>query len=178
MIGSLAIMLLGATASATPCESVASLKLDKASITSAQMVAEGPAPARGRGRGAPAAPPGNAQARGGGAPNTARGNAPPAMIPEHCRLQLVLTPSSDSHIEMEMWLPPLDKWNGKFMGVGNGGFAGSIQGLTNEMPQALRLVIPVKYGIKNIKRIGRIEFADKRPVDYWAEQGYDWFAGL
>ena len=42
----------------------------------------------------------------------------------------------------------------------------------------LRLVIPVKYGIKNIKRIGRIEFLDKRPGDYWAEQGYDWYAGL
>ena len=57
MIGSLAIMLLGATASSTPCESLASLKLDKASITSAQTVAEGPAPARGAGRGAPGAPP-------------------------------------------------------------------------------------------------------------------------
>jgi DMSO/TMAO reductase YedYZ molybdopterin-dependent catalytic subunit len=42
----------------------------------------------------------------------------------------------------------------------------------------LRLSMPVKYGIKNIKRIGRIEFTDKRPADYWAEQGYDWFAGL
>jgi feruloyl esterase len=51
---------------------------------------------------------------------------------------LVLKPSSDSLIQMEMWLPT-DNWNGKFMGVGNGGFAGSIQGLTNEMPQALRL---------------------------------------
>jgi feruloyl esterase len=40
---------------------------------------------------------------------------------------------------MEMWLPPAGQWNGKFMGVGNGGFAGSIQGRTNEMPQALRL---------------------------------------
>ena len=42
----------------------------------------------------------------------------------------------------------------------------------------LRLVIPVKYGIKNIKRIGRIEYADKRGDDYWAERGYDWYAGL
>jgi len=42
-------------------------------------------------------------------------------------------------IKMEMWLPPVDKWNGKFMGVGNGGFAGSIQGLATDMPQALRL---------------------------------------
>ena len=42
----------------------------------------------------------------------------------------------------------------------------------------LRLVIPVKYGIKNIKRIGSIEFTDSRPDDYWAERGYDWYAGL
>ena len=61
------------------------------------------------------------------------------MIPAHCRVQLVLKPTSDSLINMELWLPPADKWNGKFMGVGNGGFAGSIQGLNNEMPQALRL---------------------------------------
>ncbi len=42
----------------------------------------------------------------------------------------------------------------------------------------LRLVIPVKYGIKNIKLITRIAFAAARPADYWAEQGYDWYAGL
>ena len=53
MIGSIAFMLLGAAAAATPCESLAGLKLDKATITSAQMVPEGPAPARGRGRGQP-----------------------------------------------------------------------------------------------------------------------------
>lgn len=42
----------------------------------------------------------------------------------------------------------------------------------------LRLVTPVKYGIKSIKRIGLIRFQDERPTDYWAERGYDWFAGL
>ena len=42
----------------------------------------------------------------------------------------------------------------------------------------LRLVIPVKYGIKNIKRIGSIQFTDQRPEDYWANEGYDWYAGL
>jgi len=42
----------------------------------------------------------------------------------------------------------------------------------------LRLVMPVKYGIKNIKRIGRIEYTNKRPADYWAEQGYDYYSGL
>lgn len=42
----------------------------------------------------------------------------------------------------------------------------------------LRLVIPVKYGIKNIKRIGTITYTDLRPADFWAEEGYDWYAGL
>src|SRR5262245_49106853 len=144
MIGSIALVLLSAAAAATPCESLTGLKLDQATITTAQMVPEGPAPARGGGRargaaaGAPAA---NAQApRGGAAANAPATPAQaPAMIPAHCRLEVVLKPTSDSLINMEMWLPPADKWNGKFMGVGNGGFAGSIQGLANDMPQALRL---------------------------------------
>lgn len=42
----------------------------------------------------------------------------------------------------------------------------------------LRLIIPIKYGIKSLKRVGRIFFSDERPDDYWAERGYDWFAGL
>jgi Oxidoreductase molybdopterin binding domain len=42
----------------------------------------------------------------------------------------------------------------------------------------LRLVIPTKYGIKNIKRIGTITYTDQRPPDFWAQQGYDWYAGL
>lgn len=50
--------------------------------------------------------------------------------------------------------------------------------LTSERGAPLRLVIPVKYGIKNIKRIGSIRFTAERPTDYWAERGYDWFAGL
>ena len=41
----------------------------------------------------------------------------------------------------------------------------------------LRLVTTTKYGIKQIKRIGRIEFTNERPADYWAEQGYDWYSG-
>ncbi len=42
----------------------------------------------------------------------------------------------------------------------------------------LRLLIPTKYGIKNLKRIGTIKFTNERPKDYWAERGYDWYAGL
>ncbi len=51
--------------------------------------------------------------------------------------------------------------------------------LNPEHGAPLRLIIPVKYGIKNLKRIGRIFFAkNERPSDYWTEQGYDWYAGL
>jgi DMSO/TMAO reductase YedYZ molybdopterin-dependent catalytic subunit len=42
----------------------------------------------------------------------------------------------------------------------------------------LRLIIPVKYGYKSLKRIGVIKFSDTRPKDYWAMFGYDYFAGL
>ncbi|MGZ5492397.1 MAG: molybdopterin-dependent oxidoreductase [Thermoanaerobaculia bacterium] len=41
----------------------------------------------------------------------------------------------------------------------------------------LRLAIPVKYGIKNIKQIGLIRYTNVRPADFWAERGYDWYAG-
>lgn len=42
----------------------------------------------------------------------------------------------------------------------------------------LRLAIPVKYGIKNIKQVALIRYTNERPGDYWAEEGYDYFAGL
>ncbi len=42
----------------------------------------------------------------------------------------------------------------------------------------LRLMVPVKYGIKSLKRIGTISFSNERPPDYWYERGYDYFSGL
>lgn len=42
----------------------------------------------------------------------------------------------------------------------------------------IRLVTPFKYGIKQIKRIGSIEFIDERPTDYWTERGYDLHSGF
>jgi DMSO/TMAO reductase YedYZ molybdopterin-dependent catalytic subunit len=42
----------------------------------------------------------------------------------------------------------------------------------------LRLIIPVKYGIKSLKRIGSMYFDNERPPDYWFERGYDYFSGL
>ncbi len=42
----------------------------------------------------------------------------------------------------------------------------------------LRLIIPVKYGVKNLKRIGTLWFSDPPPADFWAERGYDYHVGL
>ncbi len=42
----------------------------------------------------------------------------------------------------------------------------------------LRLSTPLKYGIKQIKRIGTIRFSADRPSDYWHERGYDWYSHL
>jgi DMSO/TMAO reductase YedYZ molybdopterin-dependent catalytic subunit len=41
----------------------------------------------------------------------------------------------------------------------------------------LRLAIPIKYGVKSLKRIGTLRYTDVRPADYWAERGYDWYLG-
>lgn len=50
--------------------------------------------------------------------------------------------------------------------------------LSNEHGGPLRLIIPVKYGVKNIKWLASIDFSDKEPKDYWAERNYDKFGGL
>ena len=50
--------------------------------------------------------------------------------------------------------------------------------VTEEHGAPLRLCIPTKYGIKNIKQIGKIRYTNERPKDYWTERGYDFYAGL
>jgi DMSO/TMAO reductase YedYZ molybdopterin-dependent catalytic subunit len=42
----------------------------------------------------------------------------------------------------------------------------------------LRLIIPVKYGVKNLKCIGKMFFSDTPPRDYWHENGYVYDAAL
>lgn len=54
--------------------------------------------------------------------------------------------------------------NGKPLPMGNG--------------YPLRLIIPVKYGVKHLKRLGTLFFSNDRPRDYWFEQGYDYYCGL
>ena len=53
------------------------------------------------------------------------GPARTVSLPSFCRVKGVLRPTSDSQIAFEVWLPA-DDWNGRFQGIGNGGFAGAI----------------------------------------------------
>jgi feruloyl esterase len=112
------LMLTGALtypamAGAATCESLAALTLPNTTITMAQPVAAGAFAAPG--------------ARAG------RGSAM-ADLPAFCRVAATLTPSSDSDIKVEVWLPAAaggsggqaSGWNGKFQAVGNGAWSGAI----------------------------------------------------
>lgn len=50
--------------------------------------------------------------------------------------------------------------------------------LTQHHGAPLRLYMPIKYGYKQLKRIGLIAYTDNKPDDYWTKLGYDWYAGL
>jgi feruloyl esterase len=47
-------------------------------------------------------------------------------LPAFCRVEATARPTTDSEIKFEVWIPPVDAWNGKFEGVGNGGYSGAI----------------------------------------------------
>ena len=94
-----------------PAPILKSLKLANTTITLAEAVAAGPFVPPGRAGGPPpAAAPAAAPAGRGGAPAT-----PPLMLPAYCRVAATLTPSSDSDIKIEVWLPS-EGWNGKYPG--------------------------------------------------------------
>ena len=96
------------SADAAACDKLAAaLKLPNAKVTATHVIAAGQF-----------TPPGG---RGGGGASKAY-----ADLPAFCRVELTLTPSSDSDIKSEVWLP-MAGWNGRFQQVGNGAFAGSIQ---------------------------------------------------
>jgi feruloyl esterase len=101
------ITAIAAHLTAATCDSLGGLKLTNTSITTAAVVPAG----------AFTMPP--------GAPVSPFGGPSFKKVPEFCRVQGVIQPSSDSHIEFEVWLPS-SGWNGKYHGEGNGGFAGSI----------------------------------------------------
>jgi feruloyl esterase len=97
-----AVCALTARARAASCESLATLALPDTKITLARVVPAGEFVQDGRGR--------------AGAYKT---------VPEFCRVAATLTPSSDSDIKIEVWLPTAN-WNRKLQAVGNGGWAGVI----------------------------------------------------
>src|SRR6202035_4825975 len=94
-----AIILAATQASAATCASLAGLALDDTTITAAQSIPAGTYTA----------------------PD---GEAFPGL-PAFCRVAATLTPSSDSSIKIEVWLPETT-WNGRFLGTGGGGFQGVI----------------------------------------------------
>jgi len=52
------------------------------------------------------------------------------------------------------------------------------QPLTVDHGAPLRLLVPVKLGLKNVKAITRITYMEKEPRDYWAERGYSRYDGI
>ena len=109
MIANIAVLFFSAALAApTPCASLKSISLPNTTITLAESVAAGtftpPTPQAGGGQ---------------------RGGQPAALpVPAFCRVAATLRPSSDSEIDMEVWMP--ENWNGKFQFVGGGGWAGVI----------------------------------------------------
>ena len=72
-----------------------------------------------------ACPPGNSLPPP--APDATAGSKSPPLVglPGFCRVAATASPSSDSIIKIEVWMPAAN-WNGRFEGVGNGGWAGNI----------------------------------------------------
>jgi feruloyl esterase len=54
-----------------------------------------------------------------------RSNNAISNLPPFCRVAGLIAPTKESEIGFEVWLP-LENWNGKYSGVGNGGWAGTI----------------------------------------------------
>jgi DMSO/TMAO reductase YedYZ molybdopterin-dependent catalytic subunit len=52
------------------------------------------------------------------------------------------------------------------------------QPLTVEHGAPLRLLVPVKLGLKNVKAITRITYSAEEPRDYWAKYGYSSYDGI
>jgi hypothetical protein len=90
---------------AASCESLTSLSLDHATVTAATSVAAGTF-----------TPP--------TLPGAITPPTPIPSVPAFCRVQITSSPTSDSSIGIEVWLP--QNWNGKYLQSGNGGFAGVV----------------------------------------------------
>ncbi len=103
----LAAAALAQTPDATRCTNLQQLTLDEAHVTSAEVITAG-------GFVAPPRPTGPSEQI-----------ALYKQLPAFCRIKIQSTPTPDSNIQIEVWLPAAD-WNHRFQGLGNGGFAGEI----------------------------------------------------
>jgi hypothetical protein len=101
-------VVVAAPAHAATCESLATLTRPNTTILSASTQTAGSF-----------VQPGAPGGRGGGA------NPLFARLPSFCRVTASLTPTADSDIRIEVWLPT-SGWNGKLQSVGNGAWAGTI----------------------------------------------------
>jgi feruloyl esterase len=108
LIVAISMILSVPPVAAASCESVASLALPDGTITSATLVAAGAF-----------TPPGGSMMGGPGGPAVFK------TAPAFCRVTATLTPTPDSDIKIEVWMPA-ENWNGKLVGIGNGVWAGSI----------------------------------------------------
>jgi DMSO/TMAO reductase YedYZ molybdopterin-dependent catalytic subunit len=52
------------------------------------------------------------------------------------------------------------------------------QPLNVEHGAPLRLLVPVKLGLKNVKAITRLTYVAEEPGDYWAKRGYSLYDGI
>jgi len=52
------------------------------------------------------------------------------------------------------------------------------QPLTVDHGAPLRLLVPVKLGLKNVKAVTKITYSAEQPSDYWAERGYSRYDGI
>jgi hypothetical protein len=52
------------------------------------------------------------------------------------------------------------------------------QSLTVQHGALLRLLAPMKIGLKNIKAITQITYSAEEPTDYWADRGYSRYEGI
>ena len=63
-------------------------------------------------------------------------------LPAFCRIAATLTPTSDSNIKIEVWMP-YSNWNGRYVGTGNGNIGGLIVYLN------LAHFLPLNYAVAN-----------------------------
>jgi feruloyl esterase len=111
---------------ATPaCENLARLILPNTTIRSAESIAAGALKIAPKPFFVPGSP-----------PFVPPGIPPLSELPAVCRVAADIKPTKDSDIKIEVWMP-VSGWNGKFLGVGNGGFSGAIW--YPRMQQALSL---------------------------------------